>query len=188
MKTFSINKEFDEELALKTEKLLSYKVNQNENVANLRADKRNDWLYEAFISLYKDNLKMKPVTTENINIDKFTATNEKFKRMQDNKNKKEVSLLTQDEMDDNYIQGITLDMIDSGMDSPEVSYLKKETAEEMQQFKVKIFKEKGVYLSRLLELVSENNELARIKFWRIVEEYGLEEELSNILEIYRKNR
>lgn len=188
MKTFSINKEFDEEIALKTEKLLSYKVNQNENVANLRADKRNDWLYEAFIALYKDNLKMKPVTTENINIDKFTATNEKFKRMTNNKNKKEVSLLTQDEMDDNYIQGITLDMIDSGMDSPEVSYLKKETAKEMQEFKVKIFKEKGVYLSRLLELVSENNELARIKFWRIVEEYGLEEELSNILEIYRKNR
>lgn len=186
MKTFSINKEFDEELALKTEKLLSYKVNQNENVANLRADKRNDWLYEAFISLYKDNLKMKPIETKDVDIGRYASTREKYNNMKTNT--KEVSLLTQDEMDDNYIQGITLDMIDSGMDSPEVSYLKTETAEEMQQFKVKIFKEKGVYLSRLLELVSENNELARIKFWRIVEEYGLEEELSNILEIYRKNR
>lgn len=186
MKTFSINKELDEEMALKTEKLLSYKVNQNENVANLRADKRNDWLYEAFLSLYKHNLKMKPVDTEDINMGRYASTSEKYKNMKTNK--KEVSLLTQDELDDNYIQGITLDMIDSGMDTPEVSYLKKETAEEMQQFKVKIFKEKGVYLSRLLELVSENNELARIKFWRIVEEYGLEEELSNILEIYRKNR
>lgn len=186
MKTFSINKEFNEELALKTEKLLSYKVNQNENVANLRADKRNDWLYEAFISLYKDNLKMKPIEAKDVDINRYTSTREKYNNMKTNT--KEVSLLTQDEMDDNYIQGITLDMIDSGMDTPEVSYLKKETAEEMQQFKVKIFKEKGVYLSRLLELVSENNELARIKFWRIVEEYGLEEELSNILEIYRKNR
>lgn len=186
MKTFSINKELDEEMALKTEKLLSYKVNQNENVANLRADKRNDWLYEAFISLYKDNLKMKPIEAKDVDINRYTSTMEKYNNMKTNK--KEVSLLTQDELDDNYIQGITLDMIDSGMDTPEVSYLKKETAEEMQQFKVKIFKEKGVYLSRLLELVSENNELARIKFWRIVEEYGLEEELSNILEIYRKNR
>lgn len=186
MKTFSINKEFNEELALKTEKLLSYKVNQNENVANLRADKRNDWLYEAFIALYKDNLKMKPIEAKDVDIGRYASTREKYNNMKTNT--KEVSLLTQDEMDDNYIQGITLDMIDSGMDSPEVSYLKKETAEEMQQFKVKIFKEKGVYLSRLLELVSENNELARIKFWRIVEEYGLEEELSNILEIYRKNR
>lgn len=186
MKTFSINKELDEEMALKTEKLLSYKVNQNENVANLRADKRNDWLYEAFISLYKDNLKMKPIEAKDVDINRYTSTMEKYNNMKTNK--KEVSLLTQDELDDNYIQGITLDMIDSGMDTPEVSYLKKETAEEMQQFKVKIFKEKGVYLSRLLELVSENNELARIKFWRIVEEYGLEEELSNILEIYRKKR
>lgn len=186
MKTFSINKELDEEMALKTEKLLSYKVNQNENVANLRADKRNDWLYEAFISLYKDNLKMKPIEAKDVDINRYTFTMEKYNNMKTNK--KEVSLLTQEELDDNYIQGITLDMIDSGMDTPEVSYLKKETAEEMQQFKVKIFKEKGVYLSRLLELVSENNELARIKFWRIVEEYGLEEELSNILEIYRKNR
>lgn len=188
MKTFSINKEFDEELALKTEKLLTYKVNQNEAIADLRADKRNDWLYEAFLSLYKHNLKMKPVDPEDINMGRYASTSEKYKRMQEGKNKKEVSLLTQDELDDNYIQGITLDMIDSGMDSPEVSYLKKETAEELQKFKVQIFKEKGVYLSRLLELVSENNELARIKFWRIVEEYNLEEELSNILEIYRKNR
>lgn len=186
MKTFSINKELDEEMALKTEKLLSYKVNQNENVANLRADKRNDWLYDAFISLYKDNLKMKPIEAKDVDINRYTSTMEKYNNMKTNK--KEFSLLTQDELDDNYIQGITLDMIDSGMDTPEVSYLKKETAEEMQQFKVKIFKEKGVYLSRLLELVSENNELARIKFWRIVEEYGLEEELSNILEIYRKKR
>lgn len=180
MKTFSINKEVDLEVAKKTEKLLSYENNIVKPISATRDDKKDEWIYSAFINLYSNKTKK-----ADVNFVAYALKSMKFERIQ-LENSQDKGFATQDDIDSgiaSFGKMVMEEHISDPYQNVEYSLVARENWKELQEFADEVFKEEGVNVERLYYLMTtKNDKIARAKFWKLLELKGKQTLIEEIRE------